>query len=74
MQFPGLNITEGEALLHRKKMLLSMIIPLVIISLMWILKTAEVLFDLDFTHLGILPLSVRGLPGIVLSPFIHSDF
>ena len=74
MQFPGLNITEGEALLHRKKMLLSMIIPLVIISLMWILKTAEVLFDLGFTHLGILPLSVRGLPGIVLSPFIHSDF
>lgn len=74
MQFPGLNITEGEALLHRKKMLLSMIIPLIIISLMWISKTAEALFDLDFTHLGILPLSVRGLPGIVLSPFIHSDF
>ncbi len=74
MQFPGLNITDGEALLHRKKMLLSMIIPLIFIIIMWISRMVEALFDLDFTHLGILPLSFRGIPGILLSPFIHSDF
>lgn len=71
---PDVNITHEEALLHRKKMLLSMIIPLVFISLMWILKTIEVLFDFEMTHLGILPLTLNGIPGIVLSPFVHDDF
>jgi membrane associated rhomboid family serine protease len=68
------NITNEEALLHRKKMLLSMIIPLIFIFLMWILKITEVLFNLDLTHLGILPLTLEGIPGILLSPFVHGDF
>ena len=55
-------------------MLLSMIIPLIFICLMWILKTTEVLFDFEMTRLGIFPLSLKGIPGIVLSPFVHADF
>lgn len=51
-----------------------MIIPLIFIFLMWILKITEVLFDLDLTHLGILPLTLEGIPGILLSPFVHGDF
>jgi len=39
---------------------------------MWITWLIEQLFNIDLTGLGIHPLSADGLPGIVLSPFIHS--
>ncbi len=63
-----------EGAFHRKKMLLSMLIPGIFVFFMWMVKIVEVLFALDFTRLGIFPLALKGLPGIVLSPFIHSDF
>ncbi len=51
-----------------------MIIPGIFVFLMWLVKIIEVLFELDFSRSGIYPLSVKGLPGIFLSPFIHADF
>jgi membrane associated rhomboid family serine protease len=65
-------ISEGA--FYRKKLLLCIIIPGIFVFLMWLVKIIEVLFDLDFSSLGIFPLSVRGLPGILFSPFIHSGF
>lgn len=59
---------------HRKKLLLSMLIPGIFVFLMWLSKIIEILFDFDLTRLGIFPLSLRGLPGIILSPFVHADF
>jgi len=41
---------------------------------MWLVKITELLFEADFSILGIYPLTLRGLPGILLSPFIHADF
>jgi membrane associated rhomboid family serine protease len=64
--------TEGS--FYRKKFLLSLIIPVTFVFLMWFVKIIEVLFDLDFTDLGIYPLSLEGLPGIIFSPFVHDDF
>jgi membrane associated rhomboid family serine protease len=64
--------SEGE--FYRKKFLLSIIIPGTFIFLMWLVKIIELLFDIDFAGLGIYPLTVKGLPGILLSPFIHADF
>lgn len=63
---------EGE--FYRKKFLLSMIIPGIFVFLMWLVKIIEVLFEIDLSDFGIFPLTVRGLPGILLSPFIHADF
>lgn len=54
--------------------MLSIIIPGIFVFLMWLVKIVEVLFELDFSKSGIYPLTVRGLPGIFLSPFIHADF
>ena len=65
---------SDEGAFYRKKLLLSLIIPFLIISLIWLVKITEELFGLDLSGLGIFPLSVKGLPGIVLSPFIHEDF
>jgi membrane associated rhomboid family serine protease len=63
---------EGD--FYKKKFLLSLIIPSVFIFFMWLVKIVEILFGIDFTFLGIYPLSVKGLPGIILSPFVHEGF
>jgi membrane associated rhomboid family serine protease len=65
-------ISESE--FYRKKMLLAMVIPGIFVALMWLVRIAEILFEIDLSDLGIYPLSVRGLPGIVLSPLIHANF
>lgn len=57
----------------RKKLLLCMVIPFIFIAFMWLSLFAENLFNTDFSFLGIYPLEIKGLPGIFLSPFIHSD-
>jgi membrane associated rhomboid family serine protease len=64
----------NDGAFYRKKLLLSMIIPGILIFFMWLVKIVEVLFDADFTGFGILPLTAKGLPGILFSPFIHADF
>ena len=64
----------NEGAFYRKKLLLSMIIPGIFIFFMWLVKVIEVLFNLDFSSFGIFPLTADGLPGIILSPFIHADF
>lgn len=65
-------ISEGS--FYRKKFLLSLIIPGTFIFFMWLVKIIEVLFETDLTGFGIYPLSIKGLPGIAFSPFIHDDF
>jgi membrane associated rhomboid family serine protease len=65
---------SGDLAFYRKKLLLSMIIPGIFVFFMWLVKIVEVLFDLDFSTFGIFPLTSDGLPGILLSPFIHADF
>ena len=62
-----------EAAFYRKKLLLSMIIPGIFVFLMWLVKIVEILFELNFSDFGIFPLTVKGLPGILFSPFIHAD-
>ena len=64
----------NEGAFYRKKLLLSMIIPGIFIFFMWLVKIIEVLFEFDFSDFGIYPLTARGLPGIIFSPFIHADF
>jgi len=63
-----------EGSFYRKKFFLSIIIPGTFIFLMWLVKIIEVLFEIDLSGFGIYPLSLEGLPGIILSPLIHADF
>jgi len=65
---------SSEGAFYRKKLLLSIIIPGLFVFIMWLVKIIEVLFEIDFSGFGVYPLSLKGLPGIVFSPFIHSDF
>jgi len=52
----------------------SLLIPIVIVGLFWLVKIIENIYHLDLTTFGILPLTLEGLPGIILSPFIHSSY
>ncbi len=47
--------------------------PLLFIMLIWIVFWFEIRFGFDFNHFGIQPRTVKGLRGILFSPFIHSD-
>lgn len=66
--------TKDEASFFRKKIFLSMLIPGILVFIMWLVKAVELIFSLDSTFLGIFPLTLKGLPGIFFSPFIHSGF
>ncbi|NLJ44606.1 MAG: rhomboid family intramembrane serine protease [Bacteroidales bacterium] len=58
----------------RRKLGISMIIPGIFVFLMWFVKAVELMFDIDLTRMGIYPLSVNGLQGILFSPLIHEGF
>lgn len=73
MSKPSSNLS-AEGAFYRKRLLLNSIIPGIFVFLMWLVKIIEVLFDIDLSRLGIYPLTVEGLPGILFSPFIHADF
>lgn len=64
------NIQET---LFRKKILLSLVVPVLIVSLLWIVRFIEAEIGISLTYLGIYPHETEGLAGIFLSPFIHSD-
>ncbi len=70
-QDPG---TFDESAFLKKKFLLSIIIPGIILFLMWFSKIIEIIFNIDLSFLGIYPLELKGLAGIFFSPFIHEDF
>tara|TARA_B100000902_G_C27301643_1_gene913176 strand:+ start:218 stop:880 length:663 start_codon:yes stop_codon:yes gene_type:complete len=58
-----------------KNHLLSVLfIPFMFLLIMWIVKIIEYSFGVSFAHFGVLPQSLSGLKGILLSPFIHKDF
>ena len=49
-------------------------IPVILLLLMWIILFVEYGFGIDLAFLGVHPLHTNGLPGIILSPFIHAGF
>jgi membrane associated rhomboid family serine protease len=65
---------NSEEAFYRKKLFLSVIIPGIFVLLMWLVKITEVLMEIDLSGYGIYPLTVKGLEGIIFSPFIHGDF
>ena len=65
---------ESDENILRRKLLLSILIPGIFIILMWLVKVSELLFEIDFSQFGIYPLTLKGIPGIFLSPLIHDDF
>lgn len=47
--------------------------PILFVLAMWLVFWVEIRFHLDFNHWGVLPRSIKGLRGVLFSPFIHSN-
>lgn len=61
-------------LTESKRLKYSLIFPLFFLFAIWMIKITEVLLGLDLTFLGIYPLQIKGLIGILTSPLIHHGF
>lgn len=59
---------------EKRLLFASAIIPTILVAIMWVVKIIEVLFHLDFSFLGVKPVSPEGIPGIFLFHFIHGDW
>ena len=58
----------------KRLLVASTIIPIILVALMWLVKIIETVFHLDFSFLGVKPVSPEGIPGIILFHFIHGDW
>lgn len=52
----------------------SLLVPLSFIVVCWSVKILELSLNTSFYYLGIYPLKLKGLTGIITSPFIHENF
>lgn len=66
------NLTDKE--IDKKRIRLSLVFPVFIMVLIWFVKFLEYIFDWKLVFLGIYPLKVKGLVGIVTAPLIHGSF
>lgn len=58
----------------KAKIRIGLIIASSFLLIIWLVKFFEVYTGIDLYEYGILPHQIKGLRGILLSPFIHSDF
>lgn len=59
--------------IEKKRFLYSLVFPGIFLIMIWFTKFVEFGLQERFTVLGIYPLKLRGLPGIITAPFIHAD-
>ena len=59
---------------ERKKFFGSLVIPLIIVALMWLVKVFEVSTGVSLNRWGLVPHSVNSLVGIFTLPFLHSNW
>jgi membrane associated rhomboid family serine protease len=63
-----------EKHLDKKRILLSLMFPLLLILLLWCIKITEVILGVRFSGYGLYPLKAEGLLGIVTGPLIHGSW
>jgi membrane associated rhomboid family serine protease len=64
----------SEESIEKKRFYLSLIAPGLFLGVIWTIYYAGWLFGEDYSSLGIYPLNIKGLLGIITSPLIHGSF
>jgi membrane associated rhomboid family serine protease len=59
---------------NKSRLWSSIVLPLCFIVIIWCVKIIEISLDTSFFYLGIYPRKLKGLIGILTSPFIHENF
>jgi membrane associated rhomboid family serine protease len=69
------NPLTPEVLKAEKRVFrVSLVVPVLLVVLFWLVKIAEVVLDVHWYQLGVYPRSLKGITGILSAPFIHGDF
>ncbi len=68
------NLSAHDKELEKKIIRHSFFFAIFFVALFWLVEIMGEIFGLDLTKAGIFPLTLRGLPGILTSPFIHSGY
>ena len=55
----------------RKQFFGSLAIPALLVTLMWVVKVAEMAFSIDLNQWGLVPRTAKGLLGILTMPLLH---
>ena len=58
----------------RKKFFGSLAIPALLVTLMWVVKVAEMAFSVDLSIWGLIPQTAHGLWGVLTLPFLHGNW
>jgi len=58
---------------EKKRFIHSLIFPLLFLILIWLNYMLFIVIKADMTLIGIKPLTLKGIPGILLSPFAHGS-
>lgn len=59
---------------EKEKFIESLLYPLLFLIVIWGIKISENIFGFRFGMLGIYPLHLKGLAGIILAPLVHGDY
>lgn len=68
-----INMNENRSI-ERKRFCISLFVSLIFIVALWCIKIFEIVEGISLYRLGVFPRQISGLPGIIFSPLIHSDF
>lgn len=71
--FPS-NPKKLDPEMEKKIFYHSLFFPSVFVFLFWVIEIFEQTTGISLVRLGVYPLHLKGLPGILFSPFIHSGF
>ncbi len=63
----------NQPISDKKKFFLSLVFPGFFLFLIWFVKFIEFGLETDLGHLGIYPLHLKGLPGLITGPLVHAD-
>ena len=59
---------------EKKKFIYALLLPVALLFIMWSVKLIETGFAIRLTEYGNYPLSIKGVAGIVLMPFLHGSW
>lgn len=58
---------------ENKRLSQSILYSILAISILWCIKSAEILFGLNLSFMGLVPLNTQGLLGILTAPLVHGS-
>lgn len=60
--------------IEKRDLLKNINFPTLFIALIWTVWLIEIVLQIDLSFLGIYPLTLNGIPGIITAPLVHSGY